>query len=293
MTNKTEIQLAAAEGPVAIQKTEVFSLRPRDLKEAMQFADIMAKSSMVPKAFIGKPGDILLAVQMGAELGVGPMQAIQGIAVINGRPSVWGDLGVAICRANPEFDDMTESFDEKTQVATCTTKRKGQTAHTEKFSWADAQRAGLAGRDTYKQYPARMLGWRAKTNALRFSFADSLKGIRFVEEEQDNDGRSFGQTTAQEVATTALPATQSVPVAETAQNLEPATKKHDNGTGEPSEAVKCEAWLGECTTEGRLTAVAADIKNFHADGKITDDEKKALGGLYLAKKATLAKGMAK
>ena len=69
-----------------------FSLTPSSLKEAMEYAQIIANSTMVPKNYQGKPGDILVAVQMGAELGLKPIQALQNIAVINGRPSVYGAM---------------------------------------------------------------------------------------------------------------------------------------------------------------------------------------------------------
>ena len=60
---------------------------PATLTEAIQFSDMLANSSMVPKAYQGKPQDILVCVQWGYEMGLAPMQALQNIAVINGKPS--------------------------------------------------------------------------------------------------------------------------------------------------------------------------------------------------------------
>ncbi len=64
---------------------------PTTLTEAIQFSEMLASSSMVPRAYQGKPNDVLVCLQWGYEMGMAPMQALQNIAVINGKPSVYGD----------------------------------------------------------------------------------------------------------------------------------------------------------------------------------------------------------
>ena len=171
-------------GQLVTQST--FSLSPTTLKEAMQYADIMAKSTVVPTAYQGKSGNILVAVQMGADLGLKPMQALQNIAVINGRPSIYGDALLALVQVNPVFEDIQETFDASTDTATCTVKRKNQTAHTATYSKVDATTAGLWGKSgPWKNYPKRMLQMRARGFALRDKFADVLGGLITAEEAQD------------------------------------------------------------------------------------------------------------
>src|SRR4030067_949010 len=74
----------------------VFSLVPQNLREAMELSKLIADSDLAPKDYRGKPGNVLIAVQMGQEVGLSPMTAIQSIAVINGKPSLYGDVGKAI-----------------------------------------------------------------------------------------------------------------------------------------------------------------------------------------------------
>jgi RecT family len=163
-----------------------FSLTPSNLKEAMEYAGIIANSTIVPKGYQGKAGDILVAVQMGAELGLKPIQALQNIAVINGKPSVYGDALLALVQAHPSFEDVQEAFDEKTNTATCTVKRKNQSEYTVSFSAEDARKAGLWGKvGPWTQYPKRMLQMRARGFALRDKFADALSGLIMAEEAQD------------------------------------------------------------------------------------------------------------
>jgi len=159
-------------------------MNPQNLDEAMKCAELIAASDMVPKNYKGKAGDILVAGQMGAELGVSWLQALQGICVINGNPSVWGDLALALVKAHPQFESMKESYDEETRTATCMIKRKNEELPTtQTFSWADACQAGLHAKDTYQKYRRRMLQMRARSWAMRDCMPDALKGLKMAEEQ--------------------------------------------------------------------------------------------------------------
>lgn len=169
--------------------TPSFSMTPRNLDEAMQFAKIMADSDLVPKDFKGKPGNILVAIQKGLEIGLSPMSALESIAVINGRASLWGDGMLALVQASPvyEWHDESQSTPQK---GVCIIKRKGHPEHRSEFSLEDAKRAGLLGKPgPWTQYTARMLTLRARAFALRDKFADALKGLPMAEEAMDLPAR--------------------------------------------------------------------------------------------------------
>jgi hypothetical protein len=144
---------------------------------------------MVPKAYQGKPQDILVCVQWGYEMGLAPMQALQNIAVINGKPSVYGDALMALVQASPVCEDVEEFFENEgspNPIAVCIAKRKGRKPVTVKFSVEDAKRAGLWGKQgPWSAYPKRMMQMRARGFALRDAFPDVLKGMITAEEAQD------------------------------------------------------------------------------------------------------------
>ena len=170
-----------------------FSLAPKDLDEAMRFSKMICESSFCPAAFKGKDGDVLVAVQMGGEIGLQPMQALQNIAVINGRPCVWGDALPALAKAHPSFISMDESFDESTMTATCKVKRKGEPEQTVTFSKADAETAKLWDKQgPWQTYPKRMLAMRARGWAIRNVFPDALKGLAVAEEVRDIPPKDMG-----------------------------------------------------------------------------------------------------
>ncbi len=162
---------------------------PQTMAEAMQFSETLAASSMVPRQYQGKPQDILVCVQWGLELGLAPMQALQNIAVINGKPSVYGDAAMALVQASSVCEDVQEFFEGEgtaNPIAVCIAKRRGRTPVTVRFSVEDAKRAGLWGKQgPWTQYPKRMMAMRARGFALRDAFADVLKGLITAEEAQD------------------------------------------------------------------------------------------------------------
>lgn len=164
------------------------SLEPTTLQEAMKFSDILASSTMVPRDFQGKPGNVLVAIQWGREVGLGPLQALQNIAVINGRPSIWGDAAIALVRGHPDCLSVQEGVEGEGEARQgwCEVTRRGEQPQRRTFSVADAKRAGLWGKSgPWTQYPDRMLQLRARGFAIRDVFPDALRGVLTREEAED------------------------------------------------------------------------------------------------------------
>jgi len=162
-----------------------FNFQINSLKDAMDYAKLISDSDLAPKDYKGKPGNVLIAMQYGSEIGLLPMQAIQNIAVINGRPSIWGDALIALVQNHPLCEYIKEPEVEN-NVAYCHVKRRGEELHTAKFSVEDAKKAGLWGKQgPWSNYPNRMLQMRARAFALRDKFSDVLKGLAMREEVED------------------------------------------------------------------------------------------------------------
>lgn len=174
----------------ALTVTNRQGFAPVTITEAMEFSKMLADSSMVPKQYQGKPQDIMVCVQWGQEIGLAPMQALQNIAVINGKPSVYGDAMMALVQASPQCEGIEETMEGEgtvNPVAVCVAHRKGRKPVVAKFSVEDAKRAGLWGKSgPWQAYPKRMLQMRARGFALRDQFADVLKGLMTIEEAWDH-----------------------------------------------------------------------------------------------------------
>lgn len=161
-----------------------FDLSPQTFDQALTFSKYLADSDLVPKDFKGRPGNCLVAIQWGAELGLKPLQAMQNLAVINGRPALWGDAVIALARSSPLCEYVVETDDGST--ATCKVKRRGEPEQVRTFSMDDAKAAGLSGKQgPWTQYPKRMRQMRARAFALRDVFPDVLRGLPVAEEVMD------------------------------------------------------------------------------------------------------------
>jgi hypothetical protein len=202
-------------------------LSPTNFEHYYRIANMMSKSEMVPKAYKDKPQDVLIAMEMGVSLGLGPLQAVQNIAVINGKPCLYGDGLLAACAGRPDFENIIEEaiLDEKGKTIgyRCTIHRKNRAPVTQIYTIEQAVVAGLWGKaGPWKQYPERMLQMRARAFALRDSFADALAGVRVAEEVQDYEIKDI----------TPLKKDESVISKLIERKSKPKTEKIDKETGE-------------------------------------------------------------
>jgi hypothetical protein len=247
--------------------TEISTYRPGGLslltfEDAWRFAKMVANSDFAPKEFRGKPEACLLAIQKGAEVGLTPLEALQSIAVINGRPTIWGDAALALVQSSSQclyVREYTEG-DGDSLTAICEVQRRGYPQPTvAKFSVADAKKAGLWGKSgPWSQYPSRMLGLRARGFALRNAFADALRGLVTAEEAQDYQTPAVSEPTPSVVKVTAAAAAPVVP---------------EDAMG------KARLAISRATTFDMLDAIRTLVDKRAAEGVFDEAAKQALVGL--------------
>ena len=297
-----------------------FGAMPETLAGAWQMANVFAKSTLVPKGYFDKPYDILVAWDMGKQLGFTPLQALQTIANINGRPGVWGDGFIAIIMNSPRYKDHAEFYTLDPQAAAhdvppkemrlqrvtsaqlqndeCTAwcviwVKDRERPFVGSFSIGQAKRAGLTGKDTpWKTYPERMLINRARGYAGRDGFAAELKGLKLGEELRDtpHDDISVSSTPVEprrrsEVETNGAAsetaAVHAEPVAATSETPGPARETRDAKA--PSTSTRFTGSTNQVTFTDVLivkTAFQADTKAGALLGDVP-------GGLY---EITIKKG---
>jgi hypothetical protein len=173
---------------------------PKSLSEAYRIAKAVCAANMAPKG-LDTPEACMIAIMHGLELGLSPMSALQRIAVINGRPTIWGDGALAIVKASglcEAIEEWIEGDRPETWMAVCNVMRRGDIIPTERrFSFEDAKRAKLWGKTgPWSDYPKRMLQMRARAFALRDAFPDVLGGLYLTEEwlQHRNDEGADNQT---------------------------------------------------------------------------------------------------
>ena len=155
------------------------------LREAADLAHAIANTNFVPKAMRGDEAAIAAAILYGDEIGLTPMQALSKIAIIDGKPSLAAEAQRALILAAGHF--IAPEGDLTVSKATWRGKR-ADTGAEARVTWTldDARRAGIVGKQNWRQYPRAMLSARASADLARALFADVIGGLMASEELEDS-----------------------------------------------------------------------------------------------------------
>lgn len=165
--------------------TEVTTL-PAVRIQAMSVQDIEAEvtrlmASPAFRAQAGSEADAIALALRGRDLGLPPSTAINGLYTVKGRVSCETWLLMALVERDNLCESLTWEFQGTAPpdlAITVTTQRRGRlSSNTESLSWAEIERAGLAGKGVWPLYPKIMLRWRAIAQLYRVVYPDSVGGM--------------------------------------------------------------------------------------------------------------------
>lgn len=171
------------------------ALVPTTFLEAQSFAAVLANSSIVPKAFKGKPEDVFLAILLGAEVGFPPATALRMIHVIEGTPALSAKALSAVV-LNSSLCEYLEVVETTAERCTWKTKRVGRPEQTRTWTIAMAEAARLTHKDNWKNYPHRMLSSRAKKDLCDDVYPEIVAGLYTEDEAIDMVEMTPGQFSA-------------------------------------------------------------------------------------------------
>lgn len=184
---------------------------PQTSEEYARMATLLIDAGCVPASYEGKAGEnqyretrakLIIGLMKSVEIGVPPLTGINGIMIVNNRPSVWGDLAVALVQRDGHLEKMEvrkigpepvpgtplDKWDRGFGFRVMMWRRGQEQPYVGEFTVGDARRASL-WENTRKQpwinYPLDMLFNRARAKAMRAGFSDSLHGMSIVEEARD------------------------------------------------------------------------------------------------------------
>ena len=215
----------------------------RDINELNSVACTVAKSGLFGAK---SPEQAYVAIATGMELGLKPMQALRNITVIQGKPTFSADGAFAVVRSHPEYGGI-EWIKQDAQEASCKITRVskgGQLKETfvGSFSMKEAAAAGLANKDNWKHYPARMLRARALSFACRDAFPDVLNGLytpEEIREVSENDRQLQHETQEREIKAEVIePPSQPAVDAAPAEQQEEPKMKGGNATKAETEKIR-------------------------------------------------------
>jgi hypothetical protein len=170
--------------------------KPREWIELMvpaaELSKQIANTEFVPKGIRGNPAAIAAAILYGDEVGLGPMQSLAKIAVIDGRPTLSSEAQRALILAAGHEIWVEEATNSRVTVA----GRRHGSDETSRVTWTldDARRAKLEGRPAWRLYPRQMLTARASAELARAVFADVIGGLAATEELEESPELGEGAT---------------------------------------------------------------------------------------------------
>lgn len=159
----------------AYDTTQAFE--PRSISEALQLAKLLVESKLLPRG-VATPQAAFAIIATGRELGMSAMQSLRSIHVIEGKPTLSADLVAALCKSRGDVCKYFMLVESTATRATYETLRVGDPKPTTmSFTMEEAQRAGLASKQNWKNYPAAMLRARCITALARAVYPDLAMGI--------------------------------------------------------------------------------------------------------------------
>lgn len=165
---------------------QALSVYSQPLDQQINYAKAMAVSNLLPVAYQNHPENVLVALEQGRALGIAPIQAMNQINVIKGKPALSADLIAALVR-RAGHRLRVEGDDTYAQATVIRADDPDYVPKPVRWDMERAKRAGLLGNPSWQKYPAAMLRARAISEAARAWANDALYGFIYTPEELDNN----------------------------------------------------------------------------------------------------------
>ena len=253
------------------------------MQTAHQLATALVSTSMVPAIYQGKADEAAAAILYGAELGLNPIQSLQQVFPVKGKPAIYARTMVALVKSHGYTLQTTETSDESVTVAASDPR----TGIEEMSTWTieRARKAGYTGNSKYESDPQAMLYAKAATEVCRKIAPDVLLGIAYSREELEleqgeplgpkNQPRRRGGRGLAGLRDAIAPApVVDAPAAEPAPK--PASKAQRNQLAAElvakvsTEQTEVLAWLSAQLGRDELITSTADLTADEADQMIND-----------------------
>lgn len=203
--------------------TDIQKYQPQesDLSEQMRYAQAVADGDLLPQAYRGKPANVLIAVGLGAPMGLTPSEALYRIDVIGGKPTASAELIASNVRKAGHKLRVIPSETSCTAQIIRADDPEFTFEVTRDMEWAKGM--GLHTKDNYKKQPGTMLQWRAITAVARLACPEALYGVSYTADELEDLGerRALAAPAQSAVAALANAAAASEPVTKKAAEPEP------------------------------------------------------------------------
>jgi hypothetical protein len=126
-------------------------------------------------------GQAVTKIIAGLEIGVAPFQAMRGLHIINGQPTLSAGLVGALVKRSGRYNFLPQTTNDEECILDW--YENGELVGQSRFTMSDAQRAGLTKNPSWSKYPTDMLFARALTQGARRFAPDCFGGAAYTAEE--------------------------------------------------------------------------------------------------------------
>ena len=158
------------------------------MSDSLSIARALSESSLIPRAFQSRPGDVLIALDISKRLGLSPFEVLNGITIINGKPTFNAQFSIALANSRGPFMDRISYDVEGSGIGISVTAKatlKDGSLASATVSMEMAHGEGWTKNPKYKSMPEHMLKLRAATFLIRTTCPEILLGMHSTEEIAD------------------------------------------------------------------------------------------------------------
>lgn len=153
----------------------------RDLAIVEKLSAFAKLAQSMPHLSTKKPGEILMLLMKGREMNMSPIESLEQLYTVNGRPTLSADSRNRMIRKHGHKVEIVEWT---SRICKLRGIRKGEEKGEEvTYSMDDATIAGLTSKDNWKKHPKEMLFARCISILQRVVFPDVTSSVIYDADE--------------------------------------------------------------------------------------------------------------
>lgn len=160
-------------------------------RESYKLANVIAKSSLVPQQYQGRPEDCAIAIDMAERMGVSPLMVMQSLYVVKGKPSWSGQACMSFIKAKYGEAQPVYTGERGTDSRGCyikAVKPDGEIIEGTEVTMKMAKAEGWLTKpgSKWQTMPELMLAYRAAAFFARVYCPEILMGVSVEGEAEDS-----------------------------------------------------------------------------------------------------------
>lgn len=168
----------------------------QEFSDNWRMATQLAKATIIPQTYQGKPENVIVALGMSQKLGLDPFSVMQNLNIIKGKTSWSGSFCRTLIEKSNKFTNLklvftgTKGTDSYGCYMQGVERETGETINGPEVTIRMAKSEGWTSNTKWLNMPELMLSYRATSFFARVYVPEALNGVQTTEEIEDIMGSS-------------------------------------------------------------------------------------------------------